>query len=197
MSVLDQIADSAAKPEYALSRRDVSELGERPCPETALRSACDRLRARLPEGARPYDLLAACGGVEADPLPTDDAELWLTVAAGVVEPQQEPPEGYASALVAAWYALDHADWLCAVVELARRGSGAPAEASDLAAYVDASDLAEGELELDDVDGIAFGFLQVVELWRALEAIDGDDRLTPLGWWGLPEAQRRVWVARES
>jgi hypothetical protein len=26
----------------------------------------------------------------------------------------------------------------------------------------------------------------------LGAIDSDDRLTSLGWWGLPEAMRRAW-----
>jgi hypothetical protein len=27
----------------------------------------------------------------------------------------------------------------------------------------------------------------------LGAIDDDERLTPLGWWGLPEAMLRVWA----
>jgi hypothetical protein len=31
------------------------------------------------------------------------------------------------------------------------------------------------------------------LWHVLGAIDDDDRLTALGWWGLPEAMRRVWA----
>ena len=30
-------------------------------------------------------------------------------------------------------------------------------------------------------------------WQVLGAIDDDDCLTPLGWWGLPEAMRRVWA----
>jgi hypothetical protein len=37
------------------------------------------------------------------------------------------------------------------------------------------------------------FLPVTSLWQILGAIDDDDRLTPLGWWGLPEAMRRVWA----
>jgi hypothetical protein len=31
------------------------------------------------------------------------------------------------------------------------------------------------------------FLPVTSLWRVLGAIDDDERLTALGWWGLPEA----------
>ena len=37
------------------------------------------------------------------------------------------------------------------------------------------------------------FLPVTSLWQVLGAIDDDDCLTPLGWWGLPEAMRRVWA----
>jgi hypothetical protein len=37
------------------------------------------------------------------------------------------------------------------------------------------------------------FLPVTSLWRVLGAIDDDERLTALGWWGLPEAMLRVWA----
>jgi hypothetical protein len=37
------------------------------------------------------------------------------------------------------------------------------------------------------------FLPVSSLWRVLGAIDDDERLTALGWWGLPEAMLRVWA----
>ena len=36
------------------------------------------------------------------------------------------------------------------------------------------------------------FLPVTSLWQVLGAID-DERLTALGWWGLPEAMLRVWA----
>ncbi len=41
------------------------------------------------------------------------------------------------------------------------------------------------------------FLPVTTLWQVLGAIDEDDRLTALGWWGLPEAMRRVWAAADG
>jgi|HubBroStandDraft_1064217.scaffolds.fasta_scaffold25694_1 hypothetical protein len=67
---------------------------------------------------------------------------------------------------------------------------------------DNEDFDPGDLDEDDDD---FGddefdeltmeglFLPVTSLWQILGAIDDDDRLTPLGWWGLPEAMRRVWA----
>jgi hypothetical protein len=48
---------------------------------------------------------------------------------------------------------------------------------------------------DDFDELSVEglFLHVTAMWSVLGAIDEDDRLTPLGWWGLPEAMRRAWA----
>ena len=64
-------------------------------------------------------LLAACGGVDPARLPADDEELWLVLATGVAAPRDELPEDQDVELLAAWYALEHAGWLCAVGELVR------------------------------------------------------------------------------
>ena len=50
-------------------------------------------------------------------------------------------------------------------------------------------------EDDDFDELSVEglFLHVTAMWSVLGAIDSDDRLTPLGWWGLPEAMRRAWT----
>ncbi len=63
------------------------------------------------------------------------------------------------------------------------------------------DFAEGGLgvyEDDDFDELSIEglFLHVTAMWSVLGAIDEDDRLTPLGWWGLPEAMRRAWTEAE-
>ena len=123
--------------------------------------------------------------------------------------------------VAAICAIDHFDWLAVMTALAAGGPGTSASAADLATYVrdydpdeDADsegegvdavgdeDYEPGDLDEDDED---FGddefdeltmeglFLPVTALWQILGAIDDEDRLTPLGWWGLPEAMRRVWA----
>jgi hypothetical protein len=51
---------------------------------------------------------------------------------------------------------------------------------------------------DDFDELSIEglFLHVTAMWSVLSAIDEDDRLTPLGWWGLPEAMRRAWTEAE-
>jgi hypothetical protein len=41
------------------------------------------------------------------------------------------------------------------------------------------------------------FLPVASLWQVLGAVDDDERLTALGWWGLPEAMFRVWTPSGS
>ena len=58
-------------------------------------------------------------------------------------------------------------------------------------FADFSDFSDDE-EFDDLtlEGL---FLPVSSLWQVLGAIDEDERLTPLGWWGLPEAMLRVWA----
>ena len=125
-----------------------------------------------------------------------------------------------SAAMASVCALDHYDWLAVMSALASRGPGTPASASDLASYVrhfnpDTTDEEEsGEAgeedvfglddeEQDDRDEFDFDalddelsieglFVHVTTLWSVLGAIDSDERLTELGWWGLPEAMQRVW-----
>jgi hypothetical protein len=114
-------------------------------------------------------------------------------------------------------AIDHFDWLAAITALAEGGPGTAASAADLAGYVrdydpedseepdgggpaeepDDEDEPEGfylsdDEEFDDLtmEGL---FLPVTSLWQVLGAIDDDERLTALGWWGLPEAMLRVWA----
>jgi hypothetical protein len=130
---------------------------------------------------------------------------------------EEPDE--MSAAMAAVCALDHDDWLAVMTALVSGGPGTPASAADLARYVRdyepgtepavvvAADAAGGDPELapgDDYEDDDFGyddfdelsieglFLHVTAMWSVLGAIDADDRLTSLGWWGLPEAMQRAW-----
>ena len=116
--------------------------------------------------------------------------------------------------LAAICAIDHFDWLAAITALAEGGPGTAASAADLAGYVrdyDPEDLGDpdgdGPGEADEPDDFYFPddddefddltmegmFLPVVSLWQVLGAIDDDERLTALGWWGLPEAMLRIWA----
>jgi hypothetical protein len=64
--------------------------------------------------------------------------------------------------------------------------------------LDVSDFDEDD-EDEDFDELSIEelFLNVTAMWSVLGAIDSDDRLTPLGWWGLPEAMSRAWTEPET
>jgi hypothetical protein len=167
-------------------------------------------------GMRPEDLpaddaelwLRLAAGV-ASPQGTDD---WPGSGDSAPEGGIEGELDETDSAVAAICAIDHFDWLAVITALATGGPGTSASAADLAAYVRDYDPDDGEpgeygdgedgedYDLDDLDDADFDeltmeglFLPVTSLWQVLGAIDGDDRLTPLGWWGLPEAMRRVWT----
>jgi hypothetical protein len=176
-------AEQAAVDEF----RDIlAELGERPRPDAELHTACRRLRTALTRGGWPADLLRAGGGVDPSNLDSDDAQLWLRLAAGVVNPVGEPPEETPADEFSAT-ALDHEEWLEAVAALARGGPGTPASAEDLARFA-----ADTEDDGDDIHVLAGWFITVVEQWQMLGAVDDRERLTPLGWWGIPEALLQAW-----
>ena len=148
----------------------------------------------------------------------DDEDLEFGDEADEPGAGDEPDE--LSAAIAAVCALDHFDWLAVMSALVSGGPGTPASAADLARYVRdfdpdevigivasgpdgaaayelATDDGEPDYddELDDFDELSVEglFLHVTAMWSVLGAIDVDDRLTPLGWWGLPEAMRRAWA----
>ena len=182
----------------------LADLPERSRPDGDLATACDRVRAGLRGGEWPYDLLRAAGGVDVEHLPADDAELWLELVAGVVNARDEPADGFETGQ-AAWMTLAHPEWLAVVTTLVRGGPGAAADPRRLA-----HDVTEFEFEVDEDDDevadpdtaedaavltVAFG--PVVMLWTLLGVVDGDARLTPLGWWGLPEGVLRAWSGSDA
>jgi hypothetical protein len=197
--------DAAEAEALAELREVLSELDRR-VPGKELHAASDRIRGMMQQPGWPRDLLAACGGLHPGSLPDDDAELWLTLAAGVVSPREELPRAEDDGddltdyeltddeeSMVALCALDHSDWLAAVSALARGGPGTAADAEALARYVGDYDPEDVD---DQADAAAGMFLRAVRLWQVLGAVDGDDRLTRLGWWGVPEALQRAWQPRE-
>jgi len=240
------LAEWDAADEEALSALDVllAQVPDRPLPEQELTGACARLREIVGGPSWPAELLLECGGLDPEQLPADDAELWLTLAAGIASPvgtdDWEQRElnvdgelNETDSTIASICAIDHFDWLAVTSVLAAGGTGTSASAADLAAYVrdfdpddeqaldepddeqarpDDADNAEdeddgdgdgdGELDLDygeEFDELSMEglFLPVTSLWQVIGAVDQDDRLTALGWWGLPEAMRRVWAVAQD
>jgi len=191
-------------------RENLRDLPARPVPQTELQASCAHVRSLLQREAWPRDLLAACGGVNPGDLPGDDAELWLRLAAGIVSPEDELPPSQQGRPQAGDYglteageydltedeesmvalcALDHYDWLAAATALASGGPGTPASADDLARFVSEYDPDDVD---DQADAAAGMFLPAVALWQVLGAVDDDETLTDLGWWGIPEAVQRAW-----
>jgi hypothetical protein len=225
-TVLDESDDElqaqwdAAEAEALTELRSVlAELPGRPVPKEDLHAACERIRALMPRSGWPKDLLVACGGVDPDDLPADDEQLWLTFAAGIVSPREEldPADqneladddiddddfdadlGYTDLSddeqsLVALCTLDHYDWLAATTALARGGPGTSASPGALARYVSEYDPDDYD---DQADAAAEMFTPAVGLWDVLGAVDSHERLTPLGWWGLPEAVQRAWEPRAA
>jgi hypothetical protein len=205
-ALLDQVGDRP-RPDEELRQAShrLREFIGKPGWPGQLLIECGGMRAKdLPADDTELWLGLAAG--VASPQGSDD---WGAPGEGHGEPRE------IDSAIAALCAIDHFDWLAVITALTVGGPGTSASAEDLAAYVRDYDPDDGETgEDDDEDAADFGlegldadededeefdelgmeelFLPVTALWQALGAIDGEERLTPLGWWGLPEAMRIVW-----
>ncbi|WP_043628796.1 hypothetical protein [Nonomuraea candida] len=196
---------------FALSelRRILAELPKPPVlPAAELAAAAARLRALLAMPGYPANVLRACAGFDDRPMPDDDVELWLTVAAGVAGPVSDLSEGEdvleefadldgelsdEDATLANLCAIQHADWLAGVAALVRLGPGVLASPERMARLIaESEDIEIDDQDADDLDATEGLFESVVSLWRHLGIVDRDEVLTPLGWWGLPKALERAW-----
>jgi hypothetical protein len=117
---------------------------------------------------------------------------WLAVMSALVNGGPGTP---ASAADLARYVRDFDPNEVIGLKVAGAGDAARHEEQDTES--DGHDLADGDFGdyEDDFDELSIEglFLHVTAMWSVLGAIDEDDRLTPLGWWGLPEAMRRAWT----
>jgi hypothetical protein len=172
----------------------LSRLPEPSFPEDAVEQTCRSLRSALRWGEPPCDLLLAAAGLDVQHLPQEDVDLWMTLAAGTISPRGTVP-GDASR---AWRELDEADWLGAILSLARNGPGSSTTPQDLLAAVVMCPETRGDIDPEHARGIALGFETIGPLWRALGIVGSVHEgrpLTPLGHWGLPLALLRAWEPR--
>ncbi|MGV9376703.1 hypothetical protein ACWDRB_12860 [Nonomuraea sp. NPDC003707] len=196
---------------FALSelRRIVAGLPAQPeLPAGELDAAAARLRTLLTLPGYPANVLRACAGFEEGPMPDDDGELWLAVAAGIAGPISDLSESgdlleefvdldgeltLEDATLANLCAIQHADWLAGVAALARLGPGVLASPERMARLIaESEDIDVDEQDVDDLNATESLFGSVVSLWGYLGIVDKDEVLTPLGWWGLPKALERAW-----
>lgn len=168
---------------------------------------CAEIRANF-GGREPIDrLLRAASGLDPNHLPEDDRQFWLALAAGAVSPWGAVPGGvFDSAVDTAWEAMQHPDWFAIGLVNAEGGPrtdvgpNSPAEAVATFDEDDADDfLGNGDDPFDAGDDgglLLVGLFPVIEIWRALGAVDLDDCVTPLGWWGIPESILHAWRPRD-
>jgi hypothetical protein len=193
---------------FALSElyRVLADLPEPSCPTADLDAAARGLRELLAEPGYPGSVLKACAGLDGEPLPESDTELWLMVAAGIASPvsdlQEEDEHQFwdldgelnrEDSALAALCTIHHADWLAAVIALARRGPGVLASPERIARFVAESE--DIDVDMDDPEDLETTealFSSVTPLWEKLGIVDEKAILTPLGWWGLPKALERAW-----
>jgi hypothetical protein len=160
-------------------------------PQPDLGNACEGLREGLRSSHYPFDWLRRGAGLDDEPAPAGDAELLQRCAAGTIAPREDTGLGVDEE--ASIMALEHADWLGAIVSAVRAGPGADASPDALVAGI--YSCPEVKVESDDPDGdrvIATAFLLVLLPWACLGLVDDDERLTPLGAWALPRALALAW-----
>jgi hypothetical protein len=173
----------------AVLRGALPDLRAAKPPADAVRAAATEIRRAAGNGEYPHVHLVQAAGW-AENLPDDDWELWLGTTGALTSMRLE--SGLDTDTEAVLVALELADWVGAVIGLVRAGVGAYAEPRDLVRYIDDCPEIAGETDPDDAMYIESVLETVTESWRATGALDDSDRLTPLGWWGLPRALGWAW-----
>ncbi len=156
-----------------------------------LAATAERVRGGLSSGRYPFGWVRAGAGF-GDPLPSEHAELMVAAAAATISPREET--GLDAEEESLLLTLERADWLGAIVELVRAGSGATARPADLVAAIHRCPEVEisPDVDPDDDDLTDAAFELVTTAWLALGLVDDHDRLTAVGSWVLPRALASAW-----
>jgi hypothetical protein len=136
-----------------------------------------------------FDTIRRAAGL-APPLPSGDVDLWRAATGALIAMRAD--SGLDPELEAAVMTLELADWVGAVLGLARAGVGASAEPAALVETINTCPEVEGTVDPEDADLVELAFEVVLPTWQATGVVDADRRLTALGAWGLPEALARAW-----
>jgi hypothetical protein len=115
--------------------------------------------------------------------PIEAEDVWLGLAASIVAPLDEPDLDPLPARV-----LGHADWLTVGISVHRAGAGVVANPDVLVDWIETDDPIPPDVHAERLVAL----VEVCRLWRALGVIDSEDRLTPLGVWGVPIALLDAW-----
>ena len=161
-------------------------------PQPALDEAAAALRDGIGSGAPAYERLRRVTGWHLLP-PGDDLppeHRWLFAAMSSIEPHDEPTDAAAESALGA---MGDEDWVTIVSGLIRDGAGSAATPEAFVRLLQDGDL----LERGDEPIVVEAAQLVLGDWRALGVVDDENRLTPLGVWGLPAALHDLWCGSDS
>ena len=167
-----------------------SSLGARP-PEPDLRDAASSIRDGVRQDSWPHRHIAGAAGWTGSP-PRNDKQCCVQAAGALIGMHEE--SGLADDEAATTMALEHADWLGAVIGLVRSGPGTIAAPRDLVRFVSKCPEVEGIVDRDDAAFLEGAFDSVLYSWEAAGVVDDNRRLTVLGTWLLPRALAWAWNA---
>lgn len=177
----DREADAAARAVLiaALGEFDGSPTG-------SVGDAAPALRIRIEAGGWPAVAISEGGGLDRD---LNDVDFVLAAAAAYASRGDLPMPADEAAAVAA---LEWADWLGAVIEMVRSGSGSRITAAGLVDNVNRCPEVSTTIPKRDREYFEKAFGLVIEAWRFCGFLDADDRLTVLGMEAIPGGLDRAW-----
>lgn len=88
--------------------------------------------------------------------------------------------------------LEWADWLGAVLGIARRGSDRTVDGTDLVSLINHCPEITTKIPSKDQPRIAWAFEQVLYAWELTGVIDGEGSVTDAGVWVVPRAALTAW-----
>ncbi|MFN2539002.1 MAG: hypothetical protein ABR549_12775 [Mycobacteriales bacterium] len=160
-------------------------------PELELRRTAAAIRKGAGESRWPYPHIAGAAAWTGSP-PSNDKQCCVEAAGALIGMHED--SGLSDDEAATIMAMEHADWLGAVIGLVRGGPGTPATPSDLVAFINDCPEVDGMVDPDDSTILEGAFDSVLYSWEAAGVVDDNRRLTMLGCWLLPRALAWAWNA---
>lgn len=161
-------------------------------PLSELQAAVGAIRTGVASQTWPYTYFTAAASWTPGP-PHDDLQCFLDAIVSTMLPDEDPGEEWSADELAVVAALEHADWVGAVVGLVRAGAGASATPEVLIRYIDECPELEGERDPDDDVVVEHAFEVLLPLWQAIGVVDDSRRITRLGVWALPQMLLLGWL----
>lgn len=183
--------DAAEQAAVELLRKALPGALGAPPPEPDLHQAAASIRDGVRQSRWPHQHIAAAAGWTGAP-PRSDSQCCVEAAGALIGMYEE--SGLDDDEAATIMALEHADWLGAVIGLVRGGPGTAAAPRNLVALINDCPEVDGIVDPDETSILEAAFDSVLYSWEAAGVVDDNRRLTALGSWLLPRALAWAWDA---